>query len=86
MMTARNVKAWLETLAPDRNVAMDEGGLQLVELDSRGQPTGAYLEIGGIPAADEIHAASEPFRCPTCGAFNAKPGTCGQCGSLVPAE
>jgi len=52
MMTTKEVKAWLETLAPDSNVAVDEGGLTLIELDDREHRTGMYLEVGGSPVND----------------------------------
>jgi hypothetical protein len=49
MTALHDLTAWLATLAPDSSVAVDEGGLALVEIDSRGELTGAYLEVGGVP-------------------------------------
>ena len=40
---------WLETLDPTSGVAIDDGGLTLVELDGNNQETEEYFEIGGIP-------------------------------------
>ena len=39
----------METLDPDGEVAIDDGGLAIIEIDKDGEPTGAYLEAGGIP-------------------------------------
>jgi len=47
--SVEDLKVWLRTLSPEAAVAVDDGGLTLVELDSSGQPTGAYYELGGIP-------------------------------------
>lgn len=49
MIKAAELKRWLESLSEDADVAIDDGGLAIVELDERGNDTGAYLEIGGIP-------------------------------------
>ncbi len=49
MTQASELKAWLATIHDDHGVAVDDGGLTLVELDPNHQPTGAYLEVGGIP-------------------------------------
>lgn len=44
---------WATTLDPQSEVAIDEGGLALVELTNAGLPTNAYLEVGGIPEDEE---------------------------------
>lgn len=49
MMTVGELRAWLAPLHEQTNVAIDEGGLTLVELYSNNQPSQTYLEIGGIP-------------------------------------
>lgn len=53
MTSVKELKAWLETLAEDSTVAIDEGGLTLVELGSNDLPTGAYLEVGGMEDAND---------------------------------
>lgn len=53
MMDVTEVKLWLDTLSPDSSVAIDDGGLQLVEIDANGQQTESYVEIGGIPLDDD---------------------------------
>jgi hypothetical protein len=40
---------WLKTLHDTDLIAVDDGGLTLVALDSGGMDSGAYLEIGGMP-------------------------------------
>jgi hypothetical protein len=50
MVKASELKRWLDTLGPDAFVAVDEGGLELVEVGSR---AGAYLEVGGVPEEEE---------------------------------
>ena len=53
MKTAELI-AWLQTLEPDSTVAIDEGGLTLVNLDStKRNPTGEYLELGGWSEDDD---------------------------------
>jgi hypothetical protein len=53
MMDVQEVIRWLGTLNQAGNVAVDDGGLALFELDREGNPTGAYLEVGGIPLEAE---------------------------------
>lgn len=53
MMTVTEVKLWLDTLYPDSSVAIDDGGLTLVEIEANGEQTESYLEIGGTPTEDE---------------------------------
>ena len=45
----KEIQRWLSTLHPTDRVAVDDGGLTLVALDSGGLETGAYYEIGGVP-------------------------------------
>jgi hypothetical protein len=52
MMDIAEVKRWIATLADGGNLAIDDGGLCLVELTAEGEETGAYIEIGGTPAED----------------------------------
>ena len=52
-MHVKEVKRWLATLDDDNAVAVDDGGLCLVELTPEGEETGAYCEIGGTPAPDD---------------------------------
>jgi hypothetical protein len=49
MMTVKELRRWIDTLNPDNRVAIDEGGLTVVELTPDGTETGAYLELGGVP-------------------------------------
>jgi hypothetical protein len=51
MTPVHKVKRWIETLAPDNMLAVDDGGLTLVELTPAGEETGAYLEVGGVPGS-----------------------------------
>jgi len=48
-MEPKEIIAWLNTLSGNNIVCVDEGGLCLVEIDDKGKPTGAYLEVGGEP-------------------------------------
>lgn len=48
-LSVTDLKAWIETLGPENAVAVDDGGLTLVEIAPNGEETGAYLELGGIP-------------------------------------
>jgi hypothetical protein len=48
MMSKQDVRAWLDTLPEDAEVAIDDGGLCL---EMRGSD--AYLEIGGFPEEDQ---------------------------------
>ncbi len=49
MMSKAEVTEWIETLSDTSSIAIDEGGLTLVEIDVEGAPTGSYIEVGGIP-------------------------------------
>lgn len=53
MMIVAVITRWMLTLQSDSFVAIDDGGLALIELDAEGRKTGAYLEIGGIPLDGE---------------------------------
>jgi hypothetical protein len=48
MLPVHEVKRWLETLEADGYVAIDDGGLTLVQIDGE-----AWLEVGGIPDDEE---------------------------------
>lgn len=62
MMSVAEVKDWLATLSPESGVAIDDGGLSLVEVKEHTE-TGAYLEVGGVPDDDD----EEVLGCPKCG-------------------
>lgn len=47
-ISAKEVIRWLRTLDQDAEIAIDDGGLTLVEIDGE-----AYLEVGGFPDPDE---------------------------------
>ena len=53
MIAKNELKAWLNTLPDDSSVAIDDGGLTLVEIDSSTEETGNYIEIGGTPVEDD---------------------------------
>lgn len=52
-MATRDVKRWLDTLQPGSSVAINDGGILLVEVDENNEQTGAWLEVGGTPDPDE---------------------------------
>ena len=47
-VSKQELTAWLDTLPNGAAVAIDDGGLMLVEVGSD-----SYLEVGGIPLDDE---------------------------------
>lgn len=49
MLPVIEVVDWLDTLALDSSVGVEDGGLTLREIDKTGRPTAAYLELGGVP-------------------------------------
>lgn len=49
MIDIDTVQRWLDTLQKGSSVAIDDGGLTLVEIDKSGKKTEAYLEVGGEP-------------------------------------
>ena len=49
MMPVSEVIEWLTTLNSASSVAVDDGGLTLLEVDEDGQLTDACLEVGGVP-------------------------------------
>jgi hypothetical protein len=49
MTSVEEVKEWLELLDDTNGVAIDDGGLRIVELDQNEKETGKFIEIGGIP-------------------------------------
>lgn len=53
MLPAFQIQEWLNTLEPDAPVGIDEGGLTLIAHDLNNEPTGAYLEVGGISNEEE---------------------------------
>lgn len=52
MMKATELKRWLGKISDDSFIAIDDGGLALVELDENGMEVDAYLEVGGMPSTD----------------------------------
>lgn len=54
MISVTELKEWLETLDPNSDVAIDDGGLNLENHNSSTGPDGeAYIEIGGIPLPED---------------------------------
>jgi hypothetical protein len=49
MIAVKELKRWLETLPENGHVAVEDGGLDLVEVGQDGKPTEAMLAVGGIP-------------------------------------
>ena len=54
-MSLQEVKEWINTLDNHNYVAIDDGGLAIIELTPDGEETGAYCEIGGTPDNDNAH-------------------------------
>lgn len=53
MMPKTEIIRWLNTLDDDAAIAIDDGGLTLVELHPLALvETGSYCEVGGIPLAE----------------------------------
>lgn len=57
MMAIDELRAWLNNLGPDCGVAIDEGGICLVEVDANGNETGYYIEVGGVPLPEDLEEA-----------------------------
>ena len=54
MISRQEVLSWVKSLDPDSSVAIDEGGLMLVEINSDGETTDEYLEVGGEPDPEDL--------------------------------
>ena len=78
VMSVKDVREWLSTLPDDANVAIDHGGLALVEVDGE-----AYIEVGGIPQ-DDVKLPVLKCKRPGCGHTwiprrSAPPKVCPRC-------
>ena len=51
MMAGREIVKWIETMGPQAQFGIGEGGLSLVVCGSGGEE---YLEIGGLEEEDEL--------------------------------
>ncbi len=49
MIAVQELKRWLNDLPEDGYVAVDDSGLDLVEVGKDNKPTEASLSVGGIP-------------------------------------
>ena len=54
MMTKQEVLEWIETIADDSYIAIDEGGLSLVEVNADHKQTESYLEVGMTPDEEDM--------------------------------
>jgi hypothetical protein len=52
-MPAKDIREWLESFEEGDLIAIDEGGLALVGLTLSGTQTTAYIEVGGVPTAED---------------------------------
>jgi hypothetical protein len=52
-MPAKDIREWLASFEDGDLIAIDEGGLTLVGLTPSGTPTMTYIEVGGVPAAED---------------------------------
>lgn len=61
MIDRHTLRTWLDTLPPDTDIAVDDGGLTLIAIDASGLPTDAYLEVGGYdePDTDPDHTTGD---------------------------
>lgn len=53
-MEAKEIKEWIATVADDKMIAIDEGGLTLVVQGER-----SFCEVGGIPLSEEEDARTD---------------------------
>lgn len=53
---AKALIEFLKTLDEGARVAVDDGGLIIVEIDDTNDETGNYYEVGGIPLDDDEDA------------------------------
>lgn len=53
MMPKKELERWLSTLPEDADVAIDEGGLTIVEVNPDGSQGEAYLEVGMMPEEEQ---------------------------------
>ena len=53
MTSVREVILWLNTLDSESSVAVDEGGLTLIEISADHTPTESYFEVGGFEEYSE---------------------------------
>lgn len=67
MISVSELLDWVATLPLNHNVAIDEGGLTLVEVDLELKTTEAYLEVGGEPE-------NEMPWCDACRSYHVVPG------------
>ena len=56
MIAVPELTRWLGTLYKSSSVAVDDGGLTLVEIDKNGKQTDAYWEVGGVPLPEDVAA------------------------------
>ncbi len=49
MIGRKELLDWVKAVDPNSSIAVDDGGLALVEIDTDGKQTGNYIEVGGIP-------------------------------------
>ena len=65
-MIAKDVKEWLQTIPDDHVIAIDDGGMLLVDIDEKDDDV--YLEIGGIPEEEqpETHCPCGNLDCTVC--------------------
>ncbi len=56
MIAVTTLADWLKSLPNSSSVAVDDGGLTLVEIDKNGKQTDAYWEVGGVPLPEDVAA------------------------------
>lgn len=54
MISTRELKDWCSAFGAESFVAIDDGGLRIVELDAEGKETGNYIELGGVPEPEVV--------------------------------
>jgi len=53
MMDKQRVLDWISTIPDGSSIAIDEGGLSIVEIDADGKETDSFLEIGMTPDEED---------------------------------
>jgi hypothetical protein len=64
MISIKELRRWLNTLDQNRSVAIDDGGLNLVEVNENDEETDEYIEVGGV--SEDEPEFKNFYKCPTC--------------------
>jgi hypothetical protein len=86
MIDRKKLIDWASTLHPESSIGIDDDGVALIEIDKKGDDTGAYLEVGGVPRVGPEDFPEGDDLCDKCMKSDVQVSRTDEAGNTICAE